>query len=61
MEDIEILKEIGRGSYGSVWLVSRFSDRRLLVLKKVSIYLFIFFYVIAFSNVVILYHSAVGS
>ena len=60
MEDIEILKEIGRGSYGSVWLVSRFSDRRLLVLKKVSIYFF-FFYVIAFSNVVILYHSAVGS
>ncbi|XP_068207027.1 uncharacterized protein [Palaemon carinicauda] len=37
MEDIEVIKEIGRGSYGSVWLVSRISDHRLLVLKSVKL------------------------
>ncbi|XP_064082487.1 serine/threonine-protein kinase Nek4-like isoform X2 [Macrobrachium nipponense] len=37
MEDIEVIKEIGRGSYGSVWLVSRITDRRLLVLKSVKL------------------------
>ncbi|KAK7068357.1 Serine/threonine-protein kinase Nek4 [Halocaridina rubra] len=37
MEGIDILRQIGRGSYGSVWLARRQSDDRNLVLKSVDL------------------------
>ncbi|KAK7086219.1 hypothetical protein SK128_002810 [Halocaridina rubra] len=37
MEGIDILRQIGKGSYGSVWLARRQSDDRNLVLKSVNL------------------------
>ncbi|XP_042225332.1 serine/threonine-protein kinase ppk1-like isoform X2 [Homarus americanus] len=37
MEGIEVVREIGRGSYGSVWLVRRSNNQKNLVLKCVEL------------------------
>lgn len=37
MDGIEVLREIGRGTYGTVWLVRKRSDQKYLVLKSVDL------------------------
>ena len=37
-EDYEVMKLLGKGSFGSVYSVRKLSDRSLHVLKKISIH-----------------------